>query len=161
MPTSGKSTIGAELARQLEWPLLDVDRWMEERQQMPLAQIIAAIGKEATLSLETKCLRENDLHRTIVSTPGSIIYNDVHEILNEQTDIVWLDVPCEEIAHRLATDPDPHRADQIIGIKEIGLEALYNERTQHYRKWAKVAIRCAGKSIEEITAEILGEFNSL
>ncbi len=157
MPTSGKSTIGRHLAERLRWPMLDVDRWMEEHEAMPLAQILAVKSIEYALDLETRCLREANLYETVVSTPGSIIYNDVLEPLQRQTDIVWLNVSLAEVRHRLDTDPDPDRKDQIIGIKEKGLEGLFNERMPLYRKWSigGYVIDCAGKSQLDITSEII------
>lgn len=157
MPTSGKSTIGAVIAERLQWPMLDVDRWMEAKMHMPLGKIIETIGTEETLALETDCLIQADLHQVVVSTPGSIIYNDVYDVLASQTDIVWLNVPVEEVERRLRTDPDPNRADQIIGIKEKGLAKLFAEREPLYRKWsaAGYVISCAFKDASGIATEII------
>lgn len=160
MPTSGKSTIGAELAKRLDWPMLDVDRWMEHHEGMPLGDVIAKKGDKYTLDLETQCLRESDLHQVIVSTPGSIIYSDAaKEPLEIQTNIFWLNVSLDEVRKRLETDPDPNRQNQIIGIKEKGLDGLYVERTPKYSAWARYVIECATKDINEITDEIINTFN--
>lgn len=157
MPTSGKSTIGRVIAEKLEWPMLDVDRWMEEKMHMPLAQIIQTIGTEETLALETGCLTETNLRQIVVSTPGSVIYNDVYDALAAQTDIVWLNVALDEVERRLKTDPDPNRADQIIGIKQKGLAGLYAEREPLYRQWsaAGYVIDCASKDVPQIADEII------
>lgn len=159
MPTSGKSTIGRVVAERLGWEMLDVDRWMESEQRMPLAEILDSIGPEKTLELETACLTKTSLYRKIVSTPGSVIYNGekVYDALARQTDIVWLDVPLDEIDRRLRTDPDPNRADQIIGIKEKGLNGLFAERKPLYEQWsaAGYVINCAFKDIPEIASEII------
>lgn len=155
MPTSGKTTIGKVVAERLSWPMLDVDRWMEQQEGIPLADVIETKGVDYTLELETHCLQNASLYETVVSTPGSIIYNHVLGTLQAQTDIVWLDVPYKEIERRLAIDPNPNRINTIIGVKEKGLERLYNERVPVYKKWAKFIIDCTAKDPFEIAAEVI------
>lgn len=158
MPASGKSTIGRELSRTLDMPLLDIDKWMEEHEGMPLKQAIVQKGAAYILALESRCVRELDLHETIVSTPGSIIYNDVVEPLRQQTNIVWLNVPYGDIEQRLA--PDVHNERGIIGLAEKGLQLLYEERLPLYRRWAQYTIDCTGKRQQEITQEITNLFGN-
>ncbi|MCA9334860.1 hypothetical protein KC953_01830 [Candidatus Saccharibacteria bacterium] len=152
MPASGKTTISRELAARLNRPLLDVDQWMEAHEKRPLSETIATKGKKYTLDLETACIRDHDLRELILSTPGSIIYNDVLDLLREKTHIIWLDVPFEVIEERLAPDVDNQRG--VIGLKEKGLRALYDERTPLYRKWATHTIDCGDKDVEAIVLEI-------
>lgn len=158
MPASGKSTIGRELSRTLGMPLLDIDKWMEEHEGMPLKQAIMQRGAAYILALESRCVRELDLHEMIVSTPGSIIYNDVVEPMRQQTNIVWLNVPYEDIERRLA--PDVHNERGIIGLAEKGLRRLYEERLPLYQRWAQYTIDCAGKQQQEITQEIIDLFSN-
>jgi len=153
MPASGKSTIGKELSAKLGLPLLDVDQWMEEHEGMPLRDIIRTKGAEYTLNLETSCIRDQDLHETIVSTPGSIIYNDVLDALEEQTHIIWLNAPLSLLQERLAPDVNNERG--IIGLEEKGLDGLFAERMPLYEKWAQYTIDCGGKEQAAIVAEAI------
>lgn len=153
MPASGKSTIGKALSQSLNAPLLDVDQWMEKHESMPLRKIIESKGKDYTLDLETSCLKDRDLHGVVVSTPGSIIYNDVLDVLRSQTHIVWLNVPFDVIEERLAPDVDNKRG--VIGLKEKGLRRLFDERTPHYAEWATHVIDCGSKDADDIVDEIL------
>ena len=152
MPASGKTTVSEVLALALKWPLLDVDQWMEKHEGMPLGQIIASKGKDYTLELETECIKNTNLEKTVLSTPGSIIYNDVYDSLREQTHIVWLDVPFATLEERLA--PDVNNTRGVIGLKEKGLQKLYDERTPLYQKWATHIINCNEKTVAEIVYEI-------
>lgn len=153
MPAGGKSTIGAELAKRLDLPMLDVDRWMEQQEGVLLPELIRTKGSDYVLALESGCIRDHDLRETIVSPPGSIIYNDVLQPLQEQTHIVYLQVPLTEIKARL--DADTVRQGEIIGIKEKGLDGLFAERTPLYEKWAEHTIDCRGKSMADITNEVI------
>ena len=56
--------------------------------------------------IEKENLEWRDLSDLIVSTPGSIIYNDVYDHLADHTDIVWLDVPFKELERRLLADEE-------------------------------------------------------
>lgn len=153
MPASGKSTICKKLASALSWPLLDIDLWMEAHEGMPLKQIIDTKGKDYALDLETSCIRDTNLFETVLSTPGSIIYNDVLDVLQQQTHIIWLDVPFSTLEARLAPDIENERG--IIGLKEKGLKGLYDERTPFYEKWATHRIDCEEKSVSKIVKEII------
>lgn len=152
-PASGKSTIGRHVARLTGYEMLDIDRWMEQQEGMPLSQVIREKGVEYTLDLETKSVMGRDMHETLVSTPGSIIYNDVYDHLAAQTDIVWLDVPFDELQRRLENDAEHMR--EIIGIREKGLDGLFTERRPLYKKWARFVIECAGKSAGDIACEVV------
>lgn len=163
MPTSGKSTIGKALAERLQWPLLDVDRWMETQMGRPLAEIIEEDTCGA-LDLETACLMSANLHQVVVSTPGSVIYNGdaVRNKLQMETDVVWLDVPLQVVEHRLATDPNPNRASQIIGIKEKGIAGLYAERRPLYMSWMKYNILADGhKTVDNLVDEVVHATHAL
>ncbi len=153
MPASGKSTIGRQLSKALDLPLLDIDSEMEQREGMPMREIIANRGAEATLDVETNFIRSQNLYKTIVSTPGSIVYNDVLDILREQTHIVWLNVPKQTIAKRLDADIEPKR--QIIGLEQKGFDVLFSERTRLYKEWATYTIDCQGKDVAGIVREII------
>lgn len=155
MPTSGKTTIGREVAQRLRRPLLDIDQCIEEHEGLALVDVIAKKGAEYTLNLETEFINSTPLMNTVVSTPGSIIYNDVLETLKRQTDIYWLDVPLDEIRRRLQVDPNPNRINTIIGVQEKGLDGIYAERIPLYRKWAKYVIGCVGKNASQIAIEII------
>lgn len=155
MPTSGKTTIGREIAQRLQWPLLDIDQYMEAKESMALGDVIAGKGPAYTLNLETEFIHSINLMNTVVSTPGSIIYNDVLGKLQKETQIFWLDVSLDEVKRRLSIDPNPLRIETIIGAKEKGIDRLYAERVPLYRNWAQYVIACAGKDASKIASEVV------
>lgn len=154
MSGSGKSTIGEVLADQTGMPLLDVDRWIEQQEGgMSLADVIATKGDDYELALEMRAIHEHDLTKMIVSPPGSIIYTDTRAMLQEQTNIVWLDVPTEILRERIETDPE--RQKLILGLAEKGVSGLLAERLPLYEEWADYRLDCRDKSIGSIVGEIV------
>lgn len=153
MPASGKTTISKVLAEKLEYPLLDVDEWMATHENMPVNEIIATKGKYYVLNLEADCLKSQDLRETIVSPPGSIIYTDCHSKLSSETLIVFINTPLFVVAERLAPDSKNNRG--VIGLNEIGLEKLFNERQPLYKKWAHVVIDPKNLSEGQLADEII------
>lgn len=154
MPASGKSTIGKRLARTLDIPLIDIDSEMEHLEGMPMSEMIATKGAEETLAIETSFIHSKDLHGTVVSTPGSIVYNDVLDVLRGQTYIVWLNVSKQIIAKRLDTGVNRRR---IIGLEQKGFDVLFSERTRLYKKWATHTVDCDDKNVATIVHEIISK----
>lgn len=152
MPGSGKTTIGALVADKLDYYFLDVDQWIVERESMPLAEVIKNKSEQYILELEADCVQGNDLYEVVVSTPGSIIYTDSLQKLRLETRIIMLDVPFAVLEERLAADSGNIRG--VIGLKEKGLKALFEERMPLYRKWAEATVNCEGKSAEQVVADI-------
>ncbi len=153
MPASGKATIGSVLAQKLNCPQLDIDEWMIAHEKMPITEILAKKGRDYVLDLELMCVQSHDLHETIVSPPGSIIYTNSLSKLREETEIVLLDVELEVIRARLAPDITNKRG--VIGLADGGIEKLYTERMLVYRDWSDHIIVCAEKTPKEIADEIL------
>ena len=53
---AGKSTIAAELKRQLQLELIEMDQLIEEQQGMPITEIFAKYGEDHFRKLETDML---------------------------------------------------------------------------------------------------------
>lgn len=153
MSGSGKSTIGQVIAERLNMPLIDVDRWIEKHEGMPLAEVIERKGDEFELNLEMECIKGQSLLNTIVSPPGSVIYTDAYDTLAQQTHIVWLNVPHDILRERIMTDPERQRL--ILGLKEKGVDGLLNERIPLYNKWADYTIDCADKTVDQVANEVI------
>jgi shikimate kinase len=64
--------------------------------------------------------------------------------------VVYLALPCEEIARRLGD----LNARGVTLKPGQSLEDLYAERTPLYEKYAHVTIQCQGKQLREIVEEI-------
>jgi len=152
MPGAGKSVIGKQLANQLGWNFIDLDILLKEKEGKDLIEIIREKGEREFVELETKYALELTLANTVFSPGGSIVYSPrAMEKLNSETNIIYLDVPFEEIKNRLAGDLETRG---IIGLALNGLDNLFKERVLLYQNFSHHTISCAGSSEKEIINQI-------
>lgn len=74
MPAVGKSTIGVVAAKRLGMQFLDTDLLIQEQEGKLLRKIIAEAGEEGFLKIENEVNRRVDVHKTVISTGGSVVY---------------------------------------------------------------------------------------
>ena len=73
-PGTGKSTIGKKLARNLKVPFVDLDRVIETKAGMSIAQIMEQQGESVFRDIETAVLKETVGHASSVTdASGKVI----------------------------------------------------------------------------------------
>jgi shikimate kinase len=70
LPGSGKSTVGALLARQLGAAFMDLDAEIERRERMTVSEIFASRGEEAFRAMERAITQELATRPAMVISPG-------------------------------------------------------------------------------------------
>jgi len=148
MPGSGKSTVGKELAKKLNYNFIDVDRLMEKKEGLPLQEILRKLGGKKFLELEEEIVLElTNLNNTIISPGGSIIYMEkAMNHLKENSKIIFLDVSLDIIKERLSTAVPR-------GIIGGSAEEVFAERNVLYKKYADFTIP-ADAGIDETTERL-------
>lgn len=153
MPGAGKSTVGVVLAKKLGFSFLDSDLVIQSREGKLLHEIIEEQGVEKFWTVEEEANISIDVRRTVIATGGSVIYGSrAMDHLRKIGVVVYLKLPCEEIAHRLG---DLNERGVTLR-KGQNLEMLYEERIPLYEKYADVTIECGHLSIREIV-EIISQ----
>lgn len=149
MPGSGKSTVGACLARALGWKLWETDAMVEEQKGRSIPDIFAQEGEEQFRQAESQAARRAAAETcAVVSTGGGMILRPENmQVLGESGIVFFLDRAPEEIA-----------AEQLDGRPLLagGVErvyALYNQRIHLYRRYAQYVI--PSTSVREMTQAIL------
>lgn len=104
---SGKSTLGKILAQRLGWPLLDIDRGIEERIDTSLAEHYREVGEAGFRPLETEVVvemcRQDDC---VVAFGAGTLQTPVNrEHACRDALVVYLKVSAQELWRRIATDP--------------------------------------------------------
>lgn len=103
---SGKSTVGALLARALDYTLVDLDRLVEERTGRAVAEWFARGGEAAFRAAEAGALAEAAARaRVVIATGGGALVDARNlELARASGVVVYLRVSPETLAARLAGD---------------------------------------------------------
>lgn len=158
MPGVGKSYIGKELAKRLDYEFIDVDEVIEEKTKTKLQDIIDNLGDEEILKIEEGCVLElGGCDNHIISPGGSIVYSpEAMEFLKKTSVVVYLKDSLESIQKRLTNQ----ETRGIVGLKEKGLKALFDERTALYEKYADITVQIREDfNANEVVNNILQEIN--
>jgi shikimate kinase len=104
---AGKSAVGRELARRLQWPLIDTDDLIVKAAGKPITRIFAEDGEAAFRARETDVLRglaAQPAKPRVVSTGGGIVLAEANwPLLRALGDVVALTAAPEEILRRVGT----------------------------------------------------------
>ena len=149
MPACGKSTIGYWLSKKINYPFVDVDRYLEEKENRIISDIFSNEGEEYFRELETKYLKElSEKEGIIISTGGGAIKNKENiDILKENGIIVFLNRTIDDISR------ENHRNRPLLQNPD-NLQKLYDERIKLYRRYADIIIK-NDDSIDVIVERII------
>lgn len=133
MPGSGKTTIFRRYAHELKLNFIDIDQMTEELMGDTIENVLAEGGKgeEYFRQMEHRAVLEaSKNNRSVIATGGGSILNPINrELLKSNGIVVYMKRPLS----MLATKGRPIS-------QEIGVEELYNQRDNIYRRVADIAI---------------------
>jgi shikimate kinase len=150
---SGKTTVGQELARRLDWGFVDLDARIESRERKSVPALFRELGESGFRLAETSALEDlltASLQRdTVVALGGGAFVQERNRKLLETWPSIFLDAAVYELWQRSQTDeierPLRGNFDQFA--------KLHAERLPFYRQ-AKVTIVTSGKDPASLCAEI-------
>lgn len=136
MPACGKSTIGYWLSKKIDYPLLDVDRYLEEKENRIISDIFSNEGEEYFRELETKYLKElSEKEGIIISTGGGAVKKKENiDILKENGIVVFLNRTIDDISR------ENHRNRPLLQNPD-NIQKLYDERIKLYKRYADIIIK--------------------
>lgn len=160
-PGSGKSTVGQMLANELNLSFTDLDKAIEKRAQLEIADIFEQMGESGFRQFEKEALMDTISHRVgIVALGGGALLNAANrEVVESAGDVVCIQAPVEELISRLMQthDPRPLIQDDLIGL----LPDLLAKRKNHYDSFS-LQVESSNLTPAEITWQImsrLGRFH--
>ncbi|MEB2784778.1 shikimate kinase [Algoriphagus persicinus] len=160
LPGSGKSTFGKQLASVLQFPYYDLDSLIEDRFHMKISDIFLQFGEGGFRHRETEVLQDvlnSNGSYVLASGGGCPCFNDNMELINEKAVSVYLDVPLEEISHRLGLSKAQNRP-MFLGLDQGGitlkLKSLLVERDYFYRQ-SKIKLSGEDFSAELLVSELI------
>ena len=138
MPSSGKSTLGRQLARKIGYEFLDLDYKIELAEGKKVPEIFSIHGEDYFRKIEGEQLRKipKDSKLVIATGGGTPCYQDGMSYIKENGLSVFLDVRPEQIASRMKISKRNNRPLIDITTDTIleDIKALYERRVTIYRQ---------------------------
>jgi shikimate kinase len=153
-PGAGKSTVGAALAQRLGLPLHDTDAAIEAAQGRSITDIFVEDGEPAFRALERA-----EVARAVADEAGVLAVGGgapvdpaTAQVLASQT-VVFLDVGIADAAKRVGFD----RSRPLLAVNpRASWVRLMNERRAVYEQVSTHRVDTAGRTPEDVAAEIAG-----
>jgi shikimate kinase len=149
---SGKSSVGQELARRLDWNFVDLDARIESRERQTVAEIFRDRGESGFRLAETTALRDltESLDRgTVVALGGGTFAQPENRELLLAWPSVFLETPLDELWKRCIED----KIERPLRKDPAEFARLYKSRLPFYRQ-ATVTVVTSGKDPVSLCTEI-------
>lgn len=152
---TGKSTIGALLARNLKLPFVDLDRVIESNAGMSIPQIMHEQGEPAFRDLETAALEDTIGHgpngtgsrdAVIALGGGALLRKENRAFAEGRGRVILLTAELETLLERLNTDSG--KRPLLAGDLKSKLNELPEARAGHYASFP-LRLQVDGNSIEQ------------
>jgi shikimate kinase len=153
-PGSGKSTVGEALAALLGVPLHDTDAAIEAAQGRSIADIFVEDGEPAFRALERA-----EVARALAEEPGVLALGGgapvdpaTEQLLAGHT-VVFLDVGIADASRRIGFD----QSRPLLAVNpRASWVRLMNERRPVYERVATHRVDTAGRTPDDVAAEVAG-----
>jgi len=148
MPGGGKSTVGRQLARQLDVYFVDSDAEIEQRIGEPIRSFFDREGEDRFRDIEAEVLTTllNIQREAVIATGGGAVLRDANrELLHAQSTVLYLRSTPEDLFRRLRHDtqrPLLQVRDPLQKLRE-----LYVQRDPLYRRCAHFVLETSRPSV--------------
>ena len=148
---AGKTSVSRRLARMCHISSIDLDAYLERREDKRIKDIFAEAGEEGFRDLESRVLRELMTgDPQLVSCGGGIIKRpENRELLKQGGFVVYLKVSADEAQTRISDLSTRPLFSDIEAARKANAERL-----PMYEEVADAVIDTAGKSVGRIAGEV-------
>lgn len=152
MPASGKSSVGAVLARLLRLPFVDLDEAIERDAGMSVAEVFGLEGEPGFRDRESRLLAGLAAGGSIVLATGGgcVEAASNRRLLSERFTCVWLKAGLATLERRAASGERP----LLSGDAAARLATLAARRLPLYEECASLSADTEGRSPSAIAEEI-------
>lgn len=138
MPSSGKSTLGRQLAKELGYDFMDLDKRIEVLEGKKIKEIFRLDGEETFRKLEADHLRKipADSKLVIATGGGTPCFHDGMAYIKENGISVFLDVNPEKLEDRMKMSRRNNRPMFDLEEEDLleNLRQTYEERSPIYKQ---------------------------
>jgi len=161
---SGKSTVGSRLAARLKLKFVDIDDLIEERQGIPIIDIVKSHGWGHFRKLERSTIEEisREDHLIIAPGGGAVLDTDNVKALRENGFIIWLKAEKQTLLKRLNQDPRTNTRRPTLTGKETSeeLKEVMSLRGPIYERVSEIQIDTSTSDVDAVVENILAAFKS-
>lgn len=157
-PGVGKSTVAAAVSDVLEIPLRDTDSDVEERLGRPISEIFVEEGEEAFRAAEADAVADAlTVDGAVVCLGGGAVMTasvdeGVTRAAEQGAQVVMLDVGIADAARRIGLN----QARPLLAVNpRASWIAMMQERRPTYERLATHVVDTAGRSVEDVVADVL------
>jgi shikimate kinase len=158
---AGKTTVGAALARRLQWSFIDLDDIIIARVGRTVPEIFRDEGEQSFRAHETNALR-HVLDERLATEPtvvalgvGAFVQSRNLDLIRaSEQPTVFLDADVPELRKRCAAE----MGTRPLFRNENQFRQLYESRRSGYMK-AGLRVDTAGKAVDEIVNEVLSRLD--
>jgi shikimate kinase len=148
MPGSGKSTLGKELAQKLAVTFIDLDAEIERNEGQPIKTLFEIQGEPYFRQAEAAVLREvTAANQSFVMATGGgapCFYEGI-EFMNSVGLTVFLDIPVDELYHRLNGKESLQRP--LLQVGSNLTDTLYQLRSSRLKFYEQATYRLTNPDV--------------
>ena len=155
---AGKTTVGMELAKKLNYKLIDTDHSIENDQSREIKDIFSEDGELFFRNLETRKLKELiNVENAIISTGGGIILKDENRSILNNLFTIYLKADFENIFNRIKQDTS--RPLLLTDDPYNTAKDIFKSRQSVYESF-KIHVRTDNKTPQQVVEEIINLYNA-
>jgi len=156
MPGGGKSTVGRQLARRLDWPFVDSDAVVESRLGETIRTHFERAGEQSFRDHESAVIDELTRRKdpcVIATGGGACLRAENRQALHQRCSVIYLRSTPEELFRRLRHDtqrPLLRVSDPLARLRE-----LFAQRDPLYRECAHFVVETGRPSVTTLVNMVL------
>ena len=151
MPGCGKSSIGIALSKLINYELIDLDKYIENKSDLSISSIFELYGEQRFRALEKEALNDFMSKDNYIISCGGGIIGDLSNKSLMNGKVVFIDVDINLLKERIAND----KVNIRPMFKTKTVEQLYSERIEKYNYFMDVKVN--NYDVLESAKEIIKE----
>lgn len=157
---AGKSSVGRQLAKQLDYPFIDSDHEIEDRTGARISLIFDIEGESGFRDREEQMIEELTQRNNIVLATGggAVLRESNRQHLHERGTVIYLAASVDQLFER--TRRDRNRPLLQTNDPKAKITELLEARDPLYREVAHIVIDTDGRSVRSVVMSILDALKS-